>query len=62
MNDEVKKIRLIDLEDPRRGTRIQLLERAGYIVELRPDFVAAKRVSDEGTYDLIIAVGVCQKK
>ena len=54
MRDETKKILLIDLNDPRRETRIKLLQQAGYDVDLRQDYVAAETLSNEGIYDLVI--------
>lgn len=49
-----KKILLIDLDDTRRETRIQLLESAGYIVDVRNDHVAAAKAADENDYDLVV--------
>lgn len=49
-----KKILLIDLDDTRRKTRIQLLESAGYVVDVRTDYVAAEKAADENDYDLVV--------
>jgi hypothetical protein len=54
MAGQPKKILLIDLDDPRRETRVHLLQQAGHSVDVRRDYVAAESLSDEGTYDLII--------
>jgi|SRR5579863_9184638 len=48
------RILLIDLDDSRRSTRIQLHERAGYEIDLRADYVEAESVDDEDSYDLIV--------
>jgi len=51
---EAKRILLIDLDDLRRSTRVELLERAGYEVDLRTDFLTAEAFDHEGEYDLVI--------
>ena len=49
-----KKILLIDLDDTRRASRVQLLTASGYDVDLRDDYIAAERLDHEGHFDLII--------
>lgn len=48
------KILLIDLDNERRKSRILLLANAGYTVDLRDDYIAAERLDQEGTFDLIV--------
>jgi DNA-binding NtrC family response regulator len=54
MNTDTKHLLLIDLDDARRRTRIQLLEHAGYHVETRNNYIAAERLDHEGRFDLVI--------
>jgi DNA-binding NtrC family response regulator len=54
MNTETKRLLLIDLDDARRGTRVQLLEQAGYQVDTRYNYIAAERLDREGHFDLVI--------
>jgi CheY-like chemotaxis protein len=54
MEQEKKRVLLVDLEDSRRETRIKLLESAGYEVGIRTDHVVAERLDHEAGYDLII--------
>lgn len=49
-----KRILLIDLEDPRRETRVKMLSGAGYEVKVRTDWVAAHELEHEGTFDLVL--------
>lgn len=49
-----KKILLIDLDDTRRATRVQLLESEGYIGDIRDDHVAAAKAANENDYDLVV--------
>jgi DNA-binding NarL/FixJ family response regulator len=49
-----KKVLLIDLEDIRRGTRVRMLTKAGYDVQLRIDHVDAEWLDHEGHFDLVI--------
>ncbi len=49
-----QKILLIDLDDVRRQSRVQMLESVGYEVETRANFIAAERLDHEGRFDLII--------
>ena len=53
-NHDIKRILLIDEDDDRRMTRVALLRQAGYSVEVRRDFKAAKGIEDEGAFDLVI--------
>jgi CheY-like chemotaxis protein len=49
-----KRILLVDVDDPRRDTRIRLLSKAGYEVHVRKDSDAAERLKDEWGYDLVV--------
>jgi AmiR/NasT family two-component response regulator len=49
-----KRILLIDLDDNRRETRVQLLTHAGYAVDVRRDHIEAERLDHEGQFDLVI--------
>jgi CheY-like chemotaxis protein len=49
-----KKILLVDLDDARRSTRVDLLALAGYEVNVRTDYIAAESLDHVGTFDLII--------
>jgi AmiR/NasT family two-component response regulator len=48
------RILLVDLDDYRRGTRVRLLESAGYDVDVRSDYIEAERLDHESEHDLII--------
>ena len=48
------KILLVDRDDLRRDTRILMLEKAGYEVDLRSDHNVAELRDHEGTFDLIL--------
>jgi DNA-binding NtrC family response regulator len=54
MDNDCKKILLIDLDDNRRASRVKLLQASGYDVDLRCDYVAAESLDDEGIYDIVI--------
>ena len=54
MENDYKKILLIDLDDERRASRVSVLQATGYDVDLRRDYVAAESLDDEGIYDLVI--------
>jgi DNA-binding NtrC family response regulator len=49
-----KKILLVDLDDLRRDTRVEMLTNAGYEVDLRADYIAAEVRDHEEQYDLFI--------
>src|SRR5579872_2274752 len=49
-----KKLPLIDIDDYRRDTRVQLLAHAGYAVDVRRNYIEAERLDHEGNYDLVI--------
>lgn len=49
-----KRILLIDLNDPRRETRIKILEQAGYDVEVRTNHAASELLHHEADFDLIL--------
>lgn len=49
-----KSILLVDLNDSRGQTRVNLLKAAGYEVELCTDSFAAEQLAHEGDYDLIV--------
>jgi len=49
-----QRILLIDRDDVRRQSRVQMLESVGYEVETRASFIAAERLDHEGQFDLII--------
>jgi CheY-like chemotaxis protein len=49
-----QKILLIDVDDARRHSRVQMLESVGYEVETRANYVLAERLDHEGQFDLII--------
>ena len=54
VQDTAQKKLLIDLDDIRRQSRVQMLESVGYEVETRTTYVAAERLDHEGRFDLII--------
>ena len=49
-----KRILLVDLDDSRRASRLQLLTHAGYVVDVRADHIEAERLDHEGEFDLVI--------
>lgn len=49
-----KKLLLIDSNDFRRESRVRLLTNAGYLVDLRDDYLSAERLDHERDFDLII--------
>ena len=49
-----KRILLVDLDDSRRASRLQLLTHAGYAVDVRTDHIEAERLDHEGEFDLVI--------
>ena len=49
-----EKILLIDRDDIRRQSRVQMLESVGYEVETRTNYIAAEQLDHEGHFDLII--------
>jgi DNA-binding NtrC family response regulator len=49
-----QRILLIDLDDVRRQSRVQMLESVGYEVETRANYMAAERLDHESEFDLII--------
>jgi DNA-binding response OmpR family regulator len=51
---DAKKLLLIDSDDPRRGSRIKLLVASGYAADIRESYIAAERLGDESSYDLVI--------
>jgi CheY-like chemotaxis protein len=51
---EQKHVLLIDRDDPRRGTRVQLLMDAGYAVRVRKDWALSQTLDSEGEFDLVI--------
>ena len=54
VQNTAEKILLVDCDDARRQSRVQMLESVGYEVETRANYVAAKRLDHEGRFDLII--------
>jgi CheY-like chemotaxis protein len=54
VQDTAQKVLLVDLDDARRQSRVQMLESVGYEVETRATYVAAERLDHEGSFDLII--------
>ena len=49
-----KRILLVDRDDLRRDTRILMLEKAGYQVDLRSDHKVAELLDREATFDLVL--------
>lgn len=49
-----KKILLVDEDDLRRSTRVNLLKQAGYKVQVRKDSRTSENWDHEGTFDLVI--------
>jgi hypothetical protein len=54
MDNQLKKILLIDVDDSRRASRVLLLEQAGYEVFLRGDWTAAELSKHESACDLVL--------
>ena len=54
VQDTAQRVLLVDLDDARRQSRVQMLESVGYEVETRATYVAAERLDHEGSFDLII--------
>jgi len=54
VKDTAQKLLLIDCDDIRRQSRVQMLESVGYEVATRTDYIAAERSDHEGHFDLII--------
>jgi hypothetical protein len=54
VEDTPQKILLIDLDDVRRQSRVQMLQSVGYEVETRSTYLNAERLDHEGRFDLII--------
>jgi DNA-binding NtrC family response regulator len=53
------RILLVDLDDSRRRSRVQMLESVGYEVETRTDYDIAERLDHEGKFDLVIVTLHC---
>jgi len=53
------RILLVDLDDSRRRSRVQMLESVGYEVETRTNYVTAERLDHEGRFDLVIVTLHC---
>ena len=49
-----KRILLIDLDDPRRVTRVEVLQHAGFDVEVRKDPEIAEILDHEEEFDLVL--------
>lgn len=49
-----KKVLLVDHDDSRRDTRVAMLVKAGYEVEVRFDHIASERIDHEARFDLMI--------
>lgn len=56
-----KRILLVDLDDTRRKTRVQMLTGAGYAVETRSDHELSEALAREGTFDLLV-IAIHRKK
>lgn len=50
----MKRILLIDLDDPRRHTRVKILQAAGYEVDVRKDQDVAELLNHEIQFDLVL--------
>lgn len=53
-SESAKRVLLIDLDDPRRKTRVRMLQQGGYSVTLRTSHVDAEEMDHEGHFDLVI--------
>jgi ActR/RegA family two-component response regulator len=51
---ESARILLVDFDDPRRETRVRLLESRGYAVTLRKDYIESEKLDHEGKFDMMI--------
>ena len=49
-----QKILLVDLDDARRQSRVQMLQSVGYEVDTRATYLAAEQLDHEGKFDLVI--------
>jgi DNA-binding NtrC family response regulator len=54
LRDTAQRILLIDADDLRRQSRVQMLESVGYEVETRTNYMAAEQLDHESEFDLII--------
>lgn len=54
MNQSKKQILLIDLDDPRRDTRVRILMDGGYAVEVRKDHGTSEMLDHEAYFDLVL--------
>jgi hypothetical protein len=54
MNILKKKLLLIDTDDSRRKSRVELLAHAGYSVSLRDNHLSAELLSDETGFDIVV--------
>jgi hypothetical protein len=54
MLTESKKILFVDWDDSRRASRAALLERTGYEVTLRDDYVSVEILDHEADFDLVV--------
>lgn len=61
MNPPKRRILLIDLNDPRRDTRVKILHSAGYVVDVSNDHEAATKLGGENDYDLVL-IALHEKK
>jgi len=59
VQDTALRILLVDFDDSRRRSRVQMLESVGYEVETRTNSVAAERLDHEGKFDLVIVTLHC---
>jgi len=62
VQDTPQKLLLIDCDDARRQSRVQMLESVGYEVATRTDYIAAERADHEGQFDLIIVTCIVTRK
>jgi CheY-like chemotaxis protein len=53
LRDTAQRILLIDADDLRRQSRVQMLESVGYEVETRTNYMAAEQLDHESEFDLI---------
>lgn len=54
LQDTAQRILLIDSDDLRRQSRVQMLESVGYEVETRANYVVSEQLDHESEFDLII--------
>lgn len=50
----MKHILLVDRDDSRRRTRVMMLEKAGYQIDLRDDYVSAEQIDHEAYHDMVV--------